>query len=136
MIQKASIVYELLVIVCWNKIYSPSMMSLCSIIQDHTINQYTWLLLKKPSYRQEWMSSLQIRYSKRGIIDGTVKLLVFMLAINYGIFSWPKLSSREPESNQRPMDYYTTISDSTVHRSANWAIARYLTDIYQINYKN
>ena len=31
--------------------------------------------------------------------------------------------SREPESNQWPMDVRLT---STVHRSTNWAIARYL----------
>ena len=86
MIQKASIVNELPIIVFWNKIYSTSMTSLCSIIQYCTMNQCTWLFRNKPRYKQDLMSSMKIWYSKRGIIDGKVNVLVLMLVINYGVF--------------------------------------------------
>ena len=113
-------------------IYSTSMTSLCIIIQHHTINQCTWLLGKKPSHKQEWMPSLQIKYAKRGCIDKYSRCD----GIHFGglcyIFPRPNtyLASRIRTSNK-----WIAILLSSVHRSTNGAITRFITGGYQIHHK-
>ena len=123
MIQKASIVYELPIIVCWNKIYSTSMMSLYSIIQDHTINQCTWLLVKKPSYRQEWMSSLQIRYSKRGYIDEYSKCdRLHSGELWYTFLDQTHISWASFKSATNGLQYYT-LQSTTLPTELSWNVS-------------
>ena len=122
--------YELLIIFFWNKIYPPLITSLYSIIQSHTIDECTWLFRNKPIYKQEWISSLKIRYAKRGIIDGTVNVLGFMLAINYVFFltkiflSWAGI---EPRTVELPC-YHITLYSPHIYQLRHRGMS-YLLDI-------
>ena len=100
------------------------MSSLFSIIQDHTINQCTWLLGNKPRYEQELMSSLQIIYPKRGCIDKYSKCAGLHLGELYYILPRPNIL----------LASQIRISDRWNQQLMDFNIPLYIPLLYQLIY--
>ena len=65
------------------------------------------------------MSSLQIRYAKRGCTDIYTKCAgIYFGELCYSV-SLTKHVSREPDSKHRPMDYNITLYSLLLHQLSN-----------------